>query len=69
MQAVLDNQLIIEKKNAYLQPVFRDLKSMIRHMSYTPEYVLLRDYVYKRKQIEKSLRGMSSEEWKQKSLD
>ena len=69
MQAVLDNQLIIEKKNTLLQPVFRDLKSMIRHMSHTPEYELLRDYVNKRKQIEKSIRAQSSEAWKQKSLD
>ena len=42
---------------------------MIRHMSHTPEYELLRDYVNKRKQIEKSIRAQSSEAWKQKSLD
>lgn len=27
MQAVLDNESIIEKKNLLLQPIFRDIKS------------------------------------------
>ena len=33
MQAVLDNQLVIEKKNLLLQPIFRDIKSQIRHIA------------------------------------
>ena len=49
MQEVLDNQLILEKKNELLQPIFRDLKSQIRHMSFTPEYEIMRDYVNKHK--------------------
>ena len=49
MQAVLDNQLVVEKKNKLLQPLFRDIKSQIRHMSYTPEYEIFREYMSKRK--------------------
>jgi hypothetical protein len=41
MQAVLDNKRIMEKKNTLLQPIFRDLKSQIRFMSYTPEFKLI----------------------------
>lgn len=41
MQLVLDNQTIIQRKNLILQPLFRDLKSQIRHMSFTPEFALL----------------------------
>ena len=48
MQAVLDNQLVFEKKNQLLQPIFRDIKSQIRHMSFTPEYELMREYLTKR---------------------
>lgn len=48
MQAVLDNQLVFEKKNQMLQPIFRDIKSQIRHMSFTPEYELIKDYLMKR---------------------
>ena len=48
MQAVLDNQLVFEKKNQLLQPIFRDIKSQIRHMSFTPEYELMREYLVKR---------------------
>jgi uncharacterized protein YjbK len=33
MQGVLDNQTAIEKKNLLLQPLFRDIKSQISHMS------------------------------------
>ena len=68
MQSVLDNQLVLEKKNQLLQPIFRDLKSQIRHMSYTPEYEIMRDYLSQRKQIESSVKAQASEEWKTKSL-
>ena len=68
MQSVLDNQLVLEKKNQLLQPIFRDLKSQIRHMSYTPEYEIMRDYLNQRKQIESSVKAQASEEWKTKSL-
>ena len=69
MQAVLDNQLVIEKKNKLLQPIFRDIKSQIRHMSFTPEYEIFRDYVTKRRQIENSVKAQTNEAWKQNSLD
>ena len=65
MQEVLDNQLILEKKNELLQPIFRDLKSQIRHMSFTPEYEIMRDYVAKHKQIEQSVKGRSNEAWRE----
>lgn len=68
MQSVLDNQLVLEKKNRLLQPIFRDLKSQIRHMSYTPEYELMRDYLNQRRQIEDSVKGQASETWRTKSL-
>ena len=48
MQAILDNQDIIERKNKFLQPLFRDIKSQIKHMTHTPEYEIMRDYVSKR---------------------
>lgn len=48
LQNILDNQLVIEKKNHLLQPIFRDIKSQIRHMSYTPEYQIIREYFSKR---------------------
>ena len=47
-----------------LQPIFRDLKSQIRHMSFNPEFELMREYIAKRKQFEKTLSigSKSSEE-------
>lgn len=69
MQAVLDNQVVLEKKNRLLQPLFRDMKSQIRHMSFTPEYEMLREYVHKRRQIETSVKGQASEAWKEKSCE
>lgn len=41
MQKVLDNQAVLARKNMLLQPLFRDLKSQIRHMSHTPEFALV----------------------------
>jgi len=38
MQRLLDKEDVMEKKNVLLQPVFRDLKSAIRHMTYTEEF-------------------------------
>jgi len=60
---------VIEKKNKLLQPIFRDIKSQIRHMSFTPEYEIFRDYVTKRRQIENSVKAQTNEAWKQNSLD
>lgn len=38
MQRVMDNKSIMERKNTLLVPIYRDLKSHIRFMSYTPEF-------------------------------
>ena len=35
----------MEKKNLLLQPIFRDIKSAIKHMTYTDEYQILKEYV------------------------
>lgn len=41
----------MEKKNLLLQPVFRDLKSIIKHMSYTEEYKIMKEYIDARNMI------------------
>ena len=51
MQKLLDKEDVMEKKNLLLQPLFRDLKSAIRHMSLTEEYRLLKEYVDARNAI------------------
>ena len=61
MQAVLDNQEAIENKNLLLQPLFRDLKAQIRHMTHTPEFELISDYVKKRTMIEQSSADVASD--------
>ena len=55
MQKLLDKQDLIEKKNLLLQPIFRDLKSMIKHMTYTDEYKIMKEYVDNRELIIKNL--------------
>ncbi len=45
MQKILDKEDVMEKKNVLLQPMFRDLKSAIRHMTYTEEYKLIKEYL------------------------
>lgn len=57
MQSVLDNGAIMTKKNLLLQPLFRDLKSQIRHMSYTNEFALIQEYLTQRKELEKAMVG------------
>jgi hypothetical protein len=44
----------MEKKNLLLQPIFRDLKSIIKHMSLTDEYKLLKEYIDNRALILKN---------------
>lgn len=51
MQKLLDKEDVMEKKNLLLQPLFRDLKSMIKHMSLTEEYKLLKEYMDSRQLI------------------
>jgi hypothetical protein len=57
MQDVLDNKGIMARKNLLLQPLFRDLKSQIRHMTYTPEFALLQEYVTARNKVIAAMAG------------
>lgn len=45
----------MEKKNLLLQPIFRDLKSIIKHMTYTEEYKIMKEYMDNRALILKNL--------------
>ena len=45
MQKLLDNEEVISRKNALLQPLYRDLKSTIKHMTFTSEYKIMREYL------------------------
>ncbi|CDW75094.1 UNKNOWN [Stylonychia lemnae] len=51
MQKLLDKEESMEKKNVLLQPIYRDLKSMIRHMSNNEEFKLLKEYMDARQLI------------------
>lgn len=51
MQKLLDKEDVMERKNMFLQPIFRDLKSMIKHMSHTEEYKILKEYIDNRNAI------------------
>ena len=51
MQKLLDKEEIIERKNMFLQPIFRDIKSMIKHMTFTDEFKTLKEYVTNRNLI------------------
>ena len=51
MQSLLDNEEISKKKNRFLQPIYRDLKTTIKHMTFTHEYKLMREYVRNRQMI------------------
>lgn len=55
MQKILDKEDVMEKKNLLLQPLFRDLKSIIKHMTYTEEYKILKEYIDNRSLIMNSL--------------
>ena len=46
---------MMKKKNEFLQPIYRELKSIIRHMTYTEEYKLMREYTYNRQLIIKAI--------------
>ena len=62
MQSLLDNQQQIDRKNKLLQPIFREMKGLIRHMSFNPEFELMREYITKRNQFDKTLQGTKSPE-------
>lgn len=61
MQDLLDNQNVIAQKNKLLQPIFRDIKANIRHMTHTPEFELMREYVEKRNILLESVRGLKDQ--------
>lgn len=48
MESLLNNDFIINRKNGFLQPVYRDLKVAIKHMTFSEEYKLMREYVRNR---------------------
>ena len=48
MQKLLDKEEVMTKKNSLLQPIYRDIKVTIKHMTYTPEYKLMREYIKNR---------------------
>jgi hypothetical protein len=60
MQKLLDKQEVISKKNSFLQPIYRDLKTTIKHMTYTSEFKLLREYTHNSNLILQSLPADSS---------
>lgn len=55
MQKILDKDEFITKKNGFLQPLYRDLKSQIKNMTHTPEYKLLKEYIRNRNLIIQAL--------------
>lgn len=60
MQKLLDNENIMAKKNSLLQPLYRDLKTTIKHMTFTPEYKIMRQYIRNRALILNALPEGSS---------
>ena len=51
----MDNKAVLDRKNMLMQPLFRDLKSQIRHMSHTPEFSLMQEYLTARKELQASI--------------
>jgi len=60
MQKLLDKEDVMAKKNSMLQPLYRDLKTTIKHMTYTSEYKVMRQYVRNRALILNALPEGSS---------
>lgn len=60
MQKILDKNDSISKKNSFLQPLYRDLKTTIKHMSFSEEYKLMRQYLRNRALILNALPEGSS---------
>lgn len=60
MQKILDKDNVISKKNSFLQPIYRDLKATIKHMTNTDEYKLMREYIRNRQLILNALPEESS---------
>lgn len=51
MQKLLDKEEVMEQKNTFLQPIFRDLKSAIKYMTYTDEFKIMKEYMDNRNLI------------------
>lgn len=60
MQKILDKNDSISKKNSFLQPLYRDLKTTVKHMSFSEEYKLMRQYLRNRALILNALPEGSS---------
>jgi len=55
MQKVLDKEEVITTKNGFLQPLYRDIKTAVKHMTYTPTFKLMREYLRNRQLILEAL--------------
>ena len=51
LQKMMDNEEMMRKKNHFLQPIYRDLKTIIKHMTYTEEFKLIKEYTFNRQLI------------------
>ena len=69
MQKILDNENVIDRKNQMLQPLFRDIKSQIRHMTHTPEFEIMREYVHQRSLVLKSPKGKTQPEYADEKIE
>lgn len=60
MQKLLDKEEIMDKKNGFLQPLYRDIKTTIKHMTYTPEFKVMREYISNRNMVIKTINADST---------
>jgi hypothetical protein len=51
MQKLLDKEEVMSKKNSFLMPLYRDLKTTIKQMTHSDEYKLMRQYLRNRQLI------------------
>lgn len=51
----MDKEEVMTKKNVFLRPLYRDLKSTIKYMTFSEEYKLMRQYVRNRALILQAL--------------
>ena len=51
MQKLLDKEEVMSKKNSFLMPLYRDLKTSIKQMTHSEEYKLMRQYLRNRQLI------------------
>lgn len=51
MQKLLDKEEVMSKKNSFLMPLYRDLKTVVKQMTHSDEYKLMRQYLRNRQLI------------------